>query len=144
MVQLHRVLKASPALVYKAFLDGDALCKWLPPHGYTGHMHHIDARVGGGFRMSFTHFARGESHTFGGEYQELVPDTLIRYSNQFDNPDLPGVMQTTVTLKPVFCGTELHVRQEGIPEAIPSAACYLGWQESLLLLASLVEAKLPE
>jgi uncharacterized protein YndB with AHSA1/START domain len=143
-VRLHRILRSSPDRVYRAFIDADAMAKWLPPHGYTGRVHHIEARVGGSFRMSFTNFATGHSHAFGGTYLELVPNERIRHTDTFDDPGLPGEMQTTVSLKPVFCGTELTVVQEGIPEAIPAEACYLGWQESLALLAQLVEAETPE
>ena len=143
-VRLHRVLRAPPERVYRAFLDADAMAKWLPPHGFTGRVHHLDARVGGTFRMSFTNFTTAQSHSFGGEYLDLVPDERISYTDKFDDPNLPGVMRTTVSLRPVFCGTELNVVQEGIPEAIPVEACYLGWQESLVLLASLVEAEIRE
>lgn len=143
-IRLHRVLRAKPDRIYRAFLDADAIAKWLPPHGYTGKVHHIDARVGGTFRMSFTNFTTGDSHSFGGEYLELVPDELIRYTDKFDDPNLPGVMQATISLKQVFCGTELNIVQEGVPEMIPPEACYLGWQESLELLAKLVEAEIPE
>jgi len=143
-VRLHRVLRAPPERVYRAFLDADAMAKWLPPHGFTGRVHHLDARVGGTFRMSFTNFTTAQSHSFGGEYLDLVPDERISYTDQFDDPNLPGVMRTTVSLRPVFCGTELNVVQEGIPEAIPVEACYLGWQESLVLLARLVEAEIRE
>ena len=143
-IRLHRVLRAPPERVYRAFLDADAMAKWLPPNGFTGRVHHLDARVGGTFRMSFTNFTTAQSHSFGGEYLELVPDERISYTDQFDDPNLPGVMRTTVSLRPVFCGTELDVVQEGIPEAIPVEACYLGWQESLVLLASLVEAEIRE
>jgi uncharacterized protein YndB with AHSA1/START domain len=139
-VRLHRVLRAPPERVYRAFLDADAMAKWLPPNGFTGRVHHLDARVGGTFRMSFTNFTTGQSHAFGGEYLALVPNELIRYTDRFDDPGLPGVMQCTVTLRPVSCGTELAVAQEGIPDVIPLEACYLGWQESLALLAKLVEA----
>ena len=142
-VRLHRVLKAPPERVYRAFLDADAMVKWLPPHGFTGRVHHLDARVGGSYRMSFTNFSSGGTHSFGGDYLELVPHERIRHTDKFDDPNLPGVMQTTITLKAVFCGTDLHVVQEGIPEAIPTEACYLGWQESLALLAKLVEAEIP-
>jgi len=142
-VRLHRVLRATPERVYRAFLDADALVKWLPPNGFTGRIHHIDAKVGGSFKMSFTNLSTGQSHTFGGEYLELVPFDRLRYTDKFDDPNLPGEMQTTVTLSEVSCGTELNVVQEGIPEAIPTEACYLGWQESLTLLAMLVEAKIP-
>lgn len=143
-IRLHRVLKATPERVYRAFLDADAMAKWLPPNGYTGKVHHLEAKVGGGYRMSFTNFGTGQSHSFGGEYLELVPDKLIRYSDTFDDPNLPGVMQTTVTLRAVFCGVELTVVQEGIPEVIPAEACYLGWQESLAQLAKLVEPDIQE
>ena len=140
-VHLHRVLRSPPARVYRAFLEPDALAKWLPPAGFTAQVHQMDARVGGQFRLSFRNFASGHSHAFGGEYLELVPDQLIRYSDRFDDPGLPGTMQVTVTLKAVSCGTELSVAQEGIPEVIPLEMCYLGWQESLLQLAALVEAE---
>jgi uncharacterized protein YndB with AHSA1/START domain len=143
-VRLHRVLRAPPERVYRAFLDADAMAKWLPPHGFTGKVHHLDARVGGSYRMSFTNFTTGQSHSFGGEYVALVPHEKIRYTDKFDDPNLPGVMQTTVSLRPVSCGTELNVVQEGIPGVIPLEACYLGWQESLTLLAKLVEAEVLE
>jgi len=143
-VRLHRVLRAPPERVYRAFLDADAMAKWLPPHGFTGKVHHLDARVGGSYRMSFTNFTTGQSHSFGGEYVALVPHEQIRYTDKFDDPNLPGVMQTTVSLRPVSCGTELNVVQEGIPGVIPLEACYLGWQESLTLLAKLVEAEIRE
>ncbi len=143
-VRLHRVLRATPERVYRAFLDADAMAKWLPPNGFTGKVHHIDARVGGTYKMSFTNFTTGHSHSFGGEYLELVPNERILHTDKFDDPGLPGEMQTTVSLKQIFCGTELNVVQEGIPEAIPPEACYLGWQESLTLLAQLVEAEIPE
>jgi uncharacterized protein YndB with AHSA1/START domain len=142
-VRLHRVLRATPERVYRAFLDADAMAKWLPPHGFTGKVHHLDAKVGGTYRMSFTNFSTGQSHSFGGEYLELVPDERIRHTDKFDDPDLPGEMQTTVSMLQVSCGTELDIVQEGIPEAIPPEACYLGWQESLTLLAQLVEAEIP-
>jgi uncharacterized protein YndB with AHSA1/START domain len=142
-VQLHRVLRATPERIYRAFLDADAMAKWLPPNGFTGKVHQIDAKVGGGYKMSFTNFTSGNSHSFGGKYVELKPHERIRYTNQFDNPGLPGEMTTTVTLKKVSVGTELNVLQEGIPSAIPAEACYLGWQESLALLAKLVEAEIP-
>ncbi|MFO1376818.1 MAG: SRPBCC family protein [Steroidobacteraceae bacterium] len=142
-VRLHRVLRAPPERVYRAFLTPAALAKWLPPHGFTGHVHALDARVGGRFRMSFTNFNTGHSHAFGGEYLELVPNERLRYTDVFEDTNLPGTMITTVTLKPVFCGTELEAVQEGIPEMIPQAACHLGWQESLSLLAQLVEAEVP-
>jgi uncharacterized protein YndB with AHSA1/START domain len=143
-VRLHRVLRTTPEKLYRAFLDADAMAKWLPPNGFTGKVHHIDAKVGGTFRMSFTNFTTGHSHSFGGAYLELVPNERIRHTDKFDDPQLPGEMQTTITLKKVSCGTELHVVQEGIPEAIPAEACYLGWQESLTLLAQLIEAEIPD
>jgi uncharacterized protein YndB with AHSA1/START domain len=143
-VQLHRVLRATPDRVYRAFLDADAMAKWLPPNGFTGKVHEMDARVGGGYRMSFTNFSTGKGHSFGGKYLELRPNELIRYTDAFDDPGLPGEMQTTVTLSAVSCGTELRVVQEGIPQVIPVEACYLGWQESLTLLAKLVEAEIPD
>jgi uncharacterized protein YndB with AHSA1/START domain len=142
-VRLHRVLRAPPDRVYRAFLDADAMTKWLPPHGFTGRVHHMEAKVGGSYRMSFTNFSTGQSHAFGGEYLELAPNERLRYSDRFDDPNLPGEMTTTVTLTKVSCGTELNVVQDGIPEVIPTEACYLGWQESLALLAMLVEAEIP-
>lgn len=142
-IRLHRVLRAPPERVYRAFLDADAMVKWLPPNGFTGKVHHLDARVGGTYRMSFTNFTSGNGHSFGGEYLELVPSERIRHTDKFDDPNLPGEMQTTVTLKKVFCGTEVNIVQEGIPSAIPAEACHLGWQESLTLLAQLVEAEIP-
>ena len=142
-VHLHRVLRATPERVYRAFLDADAMAKWLPPHGFTGRVHHLEARAGGTFRMSFTNFSTGRVETFGGEFLELRPHELIRHTDQFDDPNFPGRMQTTITLRPVFCGTELDIVQEGIPEVIPTEACHLGWQESLALLAQLVEAEVP-
>ena len=142
-VRLHRVLKTKPERVYRAFLDAAAMCKWLPPHGFTGTVHEIDARVGGRYRMSFTNLTNGESHSFGGKYLELVPNERIKHTDQFDDPNLPGEMITTISFKAVSVGTELNVVQEGIPEAIPADACYLGWQESLTLLAQLVEAEIP-
>ena len=142
-IRLHRVFRAKPERVYRAFLDADAMSKWLPPNGFTGKVHSMDAKVGGGFKMSFTNFTNGQSHSFGGEYLELVPHERLRYTGKFDDPNLPGVMQVTVTLKEVFCGTEINVVQEGVPAAIPAEACYLGWQESLILLAKLVEAEIP-
>ncbi|MGH7023896.1 MAG: SRPBCC family protein [Caulobacteraceae bacterium] len=142
-VRLHRVLRAPPERVYRAFLDADAMAKWLPPHGFTGKVHKIDAKVGGSYKMSFTNFSGGQSHSFGGKYLELVPNERIRHTDVFDDPNLPGEMVVTVTLKEVLVGTELNVVQEGIPEAIPVEACYLGWQESLALLAQLVEAEIP-
>jgi uncharacterized protein YndB with AHSA1/START domain len=138
-VTLHRVLRAPPERIYRAFLEADALAKWLPPYGFTCQVHHLDAQVGGSFRMGFTNFGKGGSHSFGGEYLELVPNARIRYCDRFDDPNLPGVMQVTVELKPVLCGTDIHVVQEGIPEPIPVEMCYLGWQESLAQLAQLVE-----
>lgn len=143
-VRLHRVLRTTPERLYRAFLDPDAMAKWLPPNGFTGKVHHLDARIGGSYRMSFTNFTTGQSHAFGGEYRELVPNERLRYTDQFDDPNLPGEMQTTVSLKPVLGGTELSIVQEGIPEAIPTEMCYLGWQESLILLAKLVEAEVTE
>ena len=143
-IRLHRVLRATPERVYRAFLDSDAMAKWLPPNGFTGKVHHMDAKVGGTFKISFTNFSTGKSHSFGGEYLELVPHELIRYTDRFDDPNLPGEIQTTVTLKKVSCGTELNVVQEGVPAVIPAEACYLGWQESLILLAKLVEAEIPD
>jgi uncharacterized protein YndB with AHSA1/START domain len=142
-IRLHRVLRATPERIYRAFLDADAMVKWLPPNGFTGKVHHLEANVGGTYKMSFTNFTTGHSHSFGGEYLELVPYARIRHTDSFDDPNLPGVMQTTVSLKKVSCGTELNVVQEGIPGAIPPEACYLGWQESLTLLAQLVEAEIP-
>ncbi|MFS2137219.1 SRPBCC family protein [Duganella sp. Dugasp56] len=143
-VQLHRVLKSTPERVYRAFLDADAMAKWLPPNGFTGKVHQMDAKVGGSYRMSFTNFTTGGGHSFGGEYLELVPNERLRYTAVFDDPNLPGTMQTTVTLRAVFCGVELKVVQEGIPEVIPAEMCYLGWQESLVLLGQLVEAEIRE
>jgi uncharacterized protein YndB with AHSA1/START domain len=142
-IRLHRVLRAPPERVYRAFLDADAMAKWLPPNGFTGKVHHADLKVGGTFRMSFTNFATGASHAFGGEYLELTPHERIRYTDRFDDPNLPGTILVTVTLRAVSCGTELGVVQEGIPDVIPAEACYLGWQESLVLLAKLVEAEVP-
>jgi len=142
-VRLHRVLRAPPERVYRAFLDADAMAKWLPPDGFTGKVHQMDARVGGAWRMSFTSFGSGHGHSFGGTYLELVPGERLRYTSRFDDPNLPGEMQTTVALAKVSCGTELSVVQEGIPDVIPAEACYLGWQESLTLLARLVEPEIP-
>lgn len=142
-IRLHRVLKAPPERVYRAFTDAAAMCKWLPPHGFTGTMHHMDPKVGGTWRMSFTNLSAGGSHSFGGEYLELEPGKKLRYTSRFDDPNLPGDMTTTVELTSVFCGTEMHVTQEGIPDVIPSQACYLGWQQSLTLLAQLVEPDIP-
>ena len=141
-VKFHRVIRATPERIYRAFLDADALAKWLPPNGFTGKVHHLDAKVGGSYKMSFTNFTTGHSHSFGGDYLELVPHERIRYTDKFDDPNLPGEMQTTVSLRAVFCGTEVNILQEGIPEAIPVEACYLGWQESLALLIKLVEAEI--
>lgn len=142
-VQFHRVLRTTPERVYRAFLDADAKVKWLPPHGFTGKVHHLDARVGGSYKMSFTNFTTGHSHSFGGEYLELVPHERLRWTDRFDDPNLPGEMTVTVTLKKVLVGTEVTIVQEGIPDAIPAEACVLGWQESLVLLAQLVEAEIP-
>jgi uncharacterized protein YndB with AHSA1/START domain len=142
-VRLHRVLRTTPEKLYRAFLDGDAMAKWLPPHGFTCKVHHLEARVGGTFRMSFTNFGTGNGHSFGGEYLELVPNERIRYTDKFEDANLPGTLQVTVQLRAVVCGTELNVTQEGIPEAIPLEMCYLGWQESLLQLAALVEPDIP-
>ena len=143
-VRLHRVLRAPPERVYKAFLDPDAMAKWIPPHGFTGKVHQMDARIGGGYRMSFTNFGTGKSHSFGGTYVELTPHERIRYTDQFEDPNLPGEMQVTISLKQVVCGTDLQIVQEGIPAAIPVEFCYLGWQESLALLAHLVEPEIPD
>jgi uncharacterized protein YndB with AHSA1/START domain len=143
-IRLHRVLRATPERVYRAFLDADALTKWLPPNGFTGKVHHMDAKVGGTYKMSFTNFSTGTSHSFGGEYLELVPHERIRYTDRFDDPNLPGEIQTTVTLQKVSCGTELNIVQEGVPDVIPAEACYVGWQESLNLLAKLVEPEIPD
>jgi uncharacterized protein YndB with AHSA1/START domain len=143
-VRLHRVIRTTPERLYRALLDADAMVKWLPPHGFTGKVHHLEARVGGSYRMSFTNLSTGHSHAFGGTYVELVPGALIRHTDRFDDPNLPGEMTTMITLKQVSCGTELEVVQEGIPEVIPAEQCYLGWQESLSLLTLLVEADIPE
>ncbi len=142
-VRLHRVLRAAPERVYRAFLDANAMAKWLPPNGFTGKVHHMEAKVGGSYKMSFTNFSTGQSHSFGGQYLELTPHERIRYTDKFDDPNLPGEMVTTINLRSVSCGTELNIVQEGIPEVIPVEACYLGWQESLSLLAKLVEAEIP-
>jgi uncharacterized protein YndB with AHSA1/START domain len=142
-VRLHRVIRAPVERVYRAFLDPDALVKWMPPHGFTGKVHHIDAEIGGTYKMSFTNFSTGQTHAFGGKYLELVPNQRIRNTDVFDDPYLPGEMVTTVTLRKVSCGTELKIVQEGIPDAIPLEGCYLGWQESLTLLAQLVETEIP-
>lgn len=141
-VQLHRVLRAKPERVYRAFLDADAMAKWIAPYGFTCKVHHINAKVGGTFKMSFTNFSTGQGHSFGGEYLELVPFEKLRYTDKFDDPNLPGQMQVTVSLKSVSCGTEMHITQEGVPELIPLEMCYLGWQESLAQLANLVEPEI--
>jgi len=143
-IKLHRVLQAPPERVYRAFLDPAAMCKWLPPNGFTGQVHHLEAKVGGTYKMSFTNFSTGNSHSFGGEYLELTPNERIRHTDRFDDPNLPGEIQTTITLRQVFCGTELNIVQEGVPGVIPAEACYLGWQESLTLLSQLVEAEIPD
>jgi uncharacterized protein YndB with AHSA1/START domain len=142
-IRLHRVLRAPPQRVYRAFVDPEAMVKWLPPHGFTAKVHHVDARVGGSYRMSFTNLGTGNGHSFGGEYLELVPNERIVHTDKFDDPNLPGEMKVTITLRQVFCGTELHVVQEGVPDVIPVEACYLGWQESLSLLTQLVEPEIP-
>jgi uncharacterized protein YndB with AHSA1/START domain len=142
-IRLHRVLRATPERVYRGFVDADAMVKWLPPNGFTAKVHHMDAKVGGTFRMSFTNFSTGQSHFFGGEYLELTPHERIRYTDKFEDPNLAGEMQVTVTLRKVSVGTELNVVQDGVPAVIPAEACYLGWQESLTLLAKLVEAEIP-
>ena len=143
-IRLHRVLRATPERIYRAFLDADALVKWMPPNGFTGKVHHLDAKVGGTYKMSFTNFTTGKSHSFGGSYLELKPHERIRHTNKFDDANLPGEMQVTITLKQVSCGTELNITQEGVPTVIPVEACYLGWQESLTLLAKLVEPEIPD
>lgn len=143
-IRLHRVFRATPERVYRAFLDADAMVKWLPPNGFTGKIHHMDAKVGGTFKMSFTNFTTGKSHSFGGQYLELVPHERLRYTDNFDDPNLPGEIRVTVTLKNVSCGTEVNIVQEGVPDVIPAEACYLGWQESLVLLGKLVEAEIQE
>ena len=143
-IRLHRVLRATPERIYQAFLDPDAMAKWLPPNGFTGKVHQMDANVGGAYKMSFTNFSTGKSHSFGGTYRELGPHERMRYTDTFDDPNLPGEMLTTVTLKKGACGTELSIVQEGVPAVIPAEACYLGWQESLALLAKLVEAEIPD
>ena len=143
-VEFHRVLRAAPERVYRAFLDADALVKWLPPNGFTAKAHHVDARVGGTYRMSFTNFSSGKSHAFGGEYLELSPHERLRWTDKFDDPNMPGEMQVTVTLKRVSVGTDVHIVQQGLPDVIPPEACVLGWQESLTLLAKLVEAEIPD
>ncbi len=143
-VRLHRVLRSTPERVYRAFLDAEAMVKWLPPHGFTGKVHQLDAKVGGTYRMSFTNFNTGSSHSFGGTYLELKPNELIRHTDKFDDANLPGEMITTIALRQIFCGTEVNITQEGIPAMIPAEACYLGWQESLELLAKLVEPEIPD
>jgi uncharacterized protein YndB with AHSA1/START domain len=143
-VRLHRVLRATPERIYRAFLDPDAMAKWLPPNGFTGRVHHLDAKVGGTYKMSFTNFTTRQGHSFGGEYLELVPNERIRHTDKFDDPNLPGVMHVSISLTKVVVGTELNIVQEGIPDVIPVEACYLGWQESLALLAMLVEAEIPQ
>ena len=143
-IRLHRVLRAPVERVYRAFLDATAMAKWLPPYGFTCQVSHMDARVGGSYQMSFTNFKTGKGHSFGGEYLELVPDTKICYTDKFDDPNLPGDMKTTVSFKPVLCGTEIDITQEGVPEVIPVEMCYLGWQESLAQLAMLVEPDIPD
>ena len=143
-VRLHRVLRATPERIYRAFLDPDAMAKWLPPNGFTGKVHHLDAKVGGTYKMSFTNFTTRQSHSFGGEYLELVPNERIRHTDKFDDPNLPGVMHVTIALTKVVVGTDVNITQEGIPDVIPVEACYLGWQESLTLLAQLVEAEIPQ
>jgi uncharacterized protein YndB with AHSA1/START domain len=143
-IELHRVLRATPEKIYRAFLEADAMAKWLPPNGFTGKVHQMDAKVGGTYKMSFTNFTTGKSHSFGGTYVDLKPQERICYTDKFDDPNLPGEMQTTITLKNVSCGTELHIVQEGVPGVIPAEACYLGWQESLTLLSKLVEADMPD
>ena len=143
-IKLHRVLRAKPERVYRAFLDAKAMVKWLPPNGFTGEVHHLDAKVGGSYKMSFTNFSTGNSHAFGGEYLELTPNEFISHTDRFDDPNLKAEMRTTIRLKQVSVGTELEVVQEGVPAVIPAEACYLGWQESLTLLAKLVEAEIPD
>ena len=142
-VKLHRVLKSTPAKIYRAFLEADAIAKWIPPYGFTCKVHHMDAKVGGTFKMSFNNFSSGNSHSFGGEYLELIPNELIRYTDKFDDPNLIGEIEVTVLLKPVSCGTEINITQSGIPAVIPVEMCYLGWQESLAQLAHLVEPEIP-
>jgi uncharacterized protein YndB with AHSA1/START domain len=143
-IRLHRVLKTKPERLYRAFLDPDAVVKWMPPHGFTGKVHHMDARVGGSFKMSFKNFTTGSSHSFGGEYLELVPNERIRHTDKFDDPNLPGTMTVTIDIKKVMVGAELRITQEGVPDAIPAEACYLGWGESLALLAQLVEPEISD
>jgi uncharacterized protein YndB with AHSA1/START domain len=143
-IRLHRVFRATPERIYRAFLDADAMVKWLPPNGFTAKVHHMEAKVGGTFKMSFTNFTTGKSHSFGGQYLELVPYERLRYTDIFDDPNLPGEIRVTVTLKKVSCGTDVNIMQEGVPDVIPAEACYLGWQESLILLGKLVEAEIPD
>jgi uncharacterized protein YndB with AHSA1/START domain len=143
-IRLYRVFRATPERIYRAFLDADAMVKWLPPNGFTGKVQHMDAKVGGTFKMSFTNFTTGKSHSFGGQYLELVPHERLRYTDVFDDPNLPGEIRVTVTLKKVSCGTEVNIVQEGVPDVIPAEACYLGWQESLILLGKLVEAEISD
>jgi uncharacterized protein YndB with AHSA1/START domain len=143
-IRLHRVIRATPERTYRAFLDADAMAKWLPPNGFTGRVHRLDAQKGGTYQMSFTNFTTGKSHSFGGTYLELIPNERLRYTDTFDDPDLPGEIETTVTLREVTSGTELIVVQDGVPDVIPADACYVGWQESLVLLAKLVEAEIPD
>ncbi len=143
-IRLHRVLRSTPERIYRAFINPAAMCKWLPPNGYTGTMHHMDAKVGGSFKMSFTNFTTQKAMSFGGEYLELIPNEKLRYTDGFDDPNLPGVMTVTVLLKAVPCGTEVNITQEGVPSVIPAEACYMGWQESLILLAKLVEVEITE
>jgi len=142
-IRLHRVVRTTPGKIYRAFLDADAMCKWLPPHGFTARMHQFDPKVGGAFKMSFTNFTTGHAHSFGGNYLELVPHERLRYTDKFDDPNLPGELQVTVLLKPVSCGTEVNIEQTGVPAVIPAEMCYLGWQESLSQLAQLVEPDIP-
>jgi uncharacterized protein YndB with AHSA1/START domain len=144
IIRLHRVLRATPERIYRAFLDPNAMTKWLPPNGFTGKVHQMEAKVGGSYRMSFTNFTTGKSHTFGGKYTELTPNERIRYTDTFDEPNLPGEIQVSITLRKVSCGTDLNIVQENVPDVIPPEACYLGWQESLTLLAKLVEAEIPD
>jgi len=141
-IRLHRVLRSSPEKVYRAFLDADAMCRWLPPYGFLGKIHHFEPKVGGSFKMSFTNYGTGASHSFGGNFLELVPNERLRYDDKFDDPNLPGVMEVTVTLKKVLCGTEITIEQTGVPAVIPAEMCYLGWQESLVQLAQLVEPEI--
>lgn len=142
-IRLHRILKSSPEKIYRAFLDADAMCRWLPPFGFIGKMHHFEPKVGGSFKMSFINFGTGASHSFGGNFLELVPHERLRYTDKFDDPNLPGLMEVTVSLKEVLCGTEVNIEQAGVPAVIPAEMCYLGWQESLVQLAHLVEPEIP-